>query len=58
MIYLLDTKVLIYRIKHHPPSVAEGIGMLRRLDALARKVTVAHLAGPGICQNCARACRA
>ena len=84
MIYLLDTNVLIYLIKHHPPSVAERIDalpenarlamsfitwaellkgaersirksdVLRRLDALARQVTVLYPAGPGICQHYAR----
>lgn len=81
MIYLLDTNILIYLIKNHPPTIAQRIDtladddrlcmsfvtwaellkgaersdrkpdVLRRLDALARQVTVIYPTGPEICRH-------
>ena len=81
MIYLLDTNILIYLIKNHPPAVAQRIDaladddqlcmsfitsaellkgaersnrnpeVLRRLDTLARQVTVIYPAGAAICRH-------
>ena len=34
MIYLLDTNILIYLIKHHPPSVAARVDALEEDDRL------------------------
>jgi tRNA(fMet)-specific endonuclease VapC len=79
VIYLLDTNILIYLIKNHPPAVAQCIDaladddqlcmsfitwaellkgaerstrkadVLRKLDLLARQVTVIYPTGPAIC---------
>ncbi len=81
MIYLLDTNILIYLLKNHPPSVAQRVDalseddrlcmsfitwaellkgaegsirkpdVLRRLQALARQVSVVYPGGPAICQH-------
>ncbi len=81
MIYLLDTNILIYLIKNHPPAIAQRIDgladddqlcmsfvtwaellkgaersnrkpdVLRRLDALARQVTVIYPADASICRH-------
>ncbi len=45
MIYLLDTNILIYLIKNHPPQVAE------RIEVLTRLVPVLYPQGPGICEH-------
>jgi tRNA(fMet)-specific endonuclease VapC len=81
VIYLLDTNILIYLIKNHPPAVAQRIDaladddqlcmsfitwaellkgaerstrkpdVLRRLDTLARQVTVIYPTGAAICRH-------
>lgn len=81
MIYLLDTNILIYLIKHQPPTVAQRVDalpesdrlsmsfitwaellksaerstrkakVLKRLEALARQVTVIYPSGPAICRH-------
>ena len=81
MIYLLDTNILIYLIKNHPPAIAQRIDVLadddqlcmsfitwaellkgaerstrkpevlRRLDMLARQVTVIYPASAAICRH-------
>lgn len=81
MIWLLDTNILIYLIKQHPPVVAQRVDalpaedrlcmsfitwaellkgaerstrkseVLRRLDALARQVSVLYPGGPAICRH-------
>lgn len=81
MIYLLDTNILIYLIKNHPPAIAQRIDaladddqlcmsfitwaellkgaerssrkpeVLRRLDILARQVTVIYPANAAICRH-------
>jgi len=81
VIYLLDTNILIYLIKNHPPTVAQRIDaladddqlcmsfitwaellkgaerstrkqeVLRRLDTLARQVTVIYPTGAAICRH-------
>lgn len=44
MIYLLDTNILIYLIKQHPPAVAQRVDALPDADALAMSfVTWAEL---------------
>ena len=44
MIYLLDTNILIYLIKHHPPAVAQRVDALPEADLLAMSfVTWAEL---------------
>jgi tRNA(fMet)-specific endonuclease VapC len=81
VIYLLDTNILIYLIKNHPPAIAQRIDVLadddqlcmsfitwaellkgaerstrkpevlRRLDMLARQVTVIYPTGAAICRH-------
>ena len=81
MIYLLDTNILIYLIKNHPPAIAQRIDVLadddqlcmsfitwaellkgaerstrkpevlRRLDMLARQVTVIYPTSAAICRH-------
>ncbi len=81
MIYLLDTNILIYLIKNHPPEVARRVDkltdedllcmsfvtwaellkgaerstrkqeVLRRLEVLARQVSILYPTGPGICRH-------
>ena len=81
MIYLLDTNILIYLIKHQPPSVAQRVDalddkdqlcmsfitwaellkgaerssrkseVLKRLDALARQVSIRYPNQPAICRH-------
>jgi len=81
LIYLLDTNILIYLIKNHPPAIAQRIDVLadddqlcmsfitwaellkgaerstrkaevlRRLDTLARQVTVIYPASATICRH-------
>ena len=81
MIYLLDTNILIYLIKNHPPAIAQRIDVLsdddhlcmsfitwaellkgaerstrkpevlRRLDMLARQVTVIYPTTAAICRH-------
>jgi len=81
VIYLLDTNILIYLIKNHPPAVAQRIDaladddqlcmsfitwaellkgaerstrkpdVLRKLDMLARQVTVIYPTGAAICRH-------
>jgi tRNA(fMet)-specific endonuclease VapC len=81
VIYVLDTDILVYLIKHQPPAIAQRVDALqedarlcmsfvtwaellkgaerstrkpdviRRLEALARQVTVLYPAGPAICEH-------
>jgi tRNA(fMet)-specific endonuclease VapC len=81
VIYLLDTNILIYLIKNHPPAIAQRIDVLadddqlcmsfitwaellkgaerstrkpevlRRLDMLARQVTVIYPTSAAICRH-------
>jgi len=81
VIYLLDTNILIYLIRNHPPVIAQRVDaladddrlcmsfitwaellkgaersnrkadVLRRLDALARQVTVIYPTGVAICRH-------
>lgn len=52
MKYMLDTNILIYLLKHRPPSVAQRINALpQQLNQLTQQVPVLYPIDARICQH-------